>query len=70
MAAPDHETQQLTRPLLSLRQTARWLGVSPWTVRRLVDRGELEMIVIGGQLRFAPEAIEAFLEANRRGSPK
>jgi excisionase family DNA binding protein len=53
-------------PLLSLQEVADWLQVSRWTVRRLVDRGELEMVAVGGQLRFQAEAVHALIETNRR----
>jgi len=31
-------------------------------VRRLIERGELRAIRIGGQLRISPEAVERFEE--------
>jgi len=40
---------------------ARW-AVSARTVRRLIERGELRAIRIGGQLRISPEAVERFEE--------
>jgi excisionase family DNA binding protein len=39
----------------------RW-AVSARTVRRLIERGELRAIRIGGQLRISPETVERFEE--------
>lgn len=55
------------RPLLSLRETAAWLRVSPWTVRRLAGTGALPMVRIGKQLRFEQGAIADYTEASQRG---
>jgi len=38
---------------------ARW-AISARTVRRLIERGQLRAIRIGGQLRISPEAVERF----------
>lgn len=70
MTDSQQEALRAQTPLLSLNQTAKWLQVSPWTVRRFVERGQLEMVLVGGQLRFEQKAVEAFIEANRRGGPK
>jgi excisionase family DNA binding protein len=40
---------------------ARW-AVSTRTVRRLIERGEIRAIRVGGQLRVSPEALERFEE--------
>jgi excisionase family DNA binding protein len=37
-------------------------AVSARTVRRLIERGELRAIRVGGQLRISPEAVERFEE--------
>ena len=42
---------------------ARW-EVSTRTVRRLIERGELRAIRIGGQLRISPDAVERFEECH------
>jgi excisionase family DNA binding protein len=39
----------------------RW-AISARTVRRLIERGELRAIRVGGQLRISPETIERFEE--------
>jgi excisionase family DNA binding protein len=42
---------------LSIDETARLLAVSPRTVRRLVERGELRTIRIGPTLAVHPDAL-------------
>jgi len=55
----------IIRPLLPISDTADWLGVSRQTVRRLVASGLLPVVRVGGQLRFEPDAIEAYIAAHR-----
>lgn len=49
-----------SRPLLSSRAAAARLGISVWTLYRLVDGGRLAAVRLTetGPLRFQPEAIE------------
>jgi excisionase family DNA binding protein len=59
-APPDHnriERSHWTIDALAVR----W-AVSVRTVRRLIERGELRAIRIGGQLRISPETVERFEE--------
>ena len=51
--------------LLKLRDVADLLGCSQITVRRLIDRGELATVRIGGLVRVKREAVEELIE---RGS--
>jgi len=50
------------RPLLTREQVAEELGVSPRTVARLVERGELACVRIGRLARFRPADLAAFVE--------
>ncbi|WP_425485435.1 helix-turn-helix domain-containing protein [Chthonobacter rhizosphaerae] len=52
--------------LMSLGETARLLGVSVKTLRRLYEAGELPVVRIGRQIRIAPSDLDCFI-ANRRG---
>lgn len=45
------------QPLLGKREVARLLSVSPWTVIRMADRGQLPSVMVGGQIRFPAEAV-------------
>jgi excisionase family DNA binding protein len=52
------------RPLLSVRQVAEWLGVSEKQVYRLIYRGEIPAVRLGGRgsaLRVDPDELEAWL---------
>jgi excisionase family DNA binding protein len=53
-------------PLLSLREAARALGVSFWTVRRLIKQGRLTPVAVGRRVLLEQSAIERFIAANRK----
>jgi excisionase family DNA binding protein len=50
--------------LLTVQDVARLLAVSPSTVRRLTQRGELESVRVGVSVRYRNTDIQAYL--NRR----
>lgn len=54
-------------PLLDLREAARLLGVSVWTIRRLIDRRALTPIRVGRRVLIEASTLEAFIAANRGG---
>lgn len=56
-----------TQPLLSVPEVARWLGISPNTLRywRHVHRGP-QSLTVGGVVRYRPSDIEAWLEAGAK----
>jgi excisionase family DNA binding protein len=56
----------LAEPLLPLAEVARRLSVSPRTVRRLVDAGELSSFRVGGQVRIESAALAAYLARRAR----
>jgi excisionase family DNA binding protein len=51
--------------LLTPTEVMGWLQISRRTLARLVGNGSLPAVRVGGQLRFQPDAVEAFIEANR-----
>jgi excisionase family DNA binding protein len=53
--------------LLTLREAAEVLRLSPRTVREYVRRGELKGRVIGGRWRFKRTDLDAFFENAPRG---
>jgi excisionase family DNA binding protein len=55
-------------PLLSLREAARLLGISPWTVRRFIRQGRLTPVAMGRRVLLQQSTLEAFVQANRRPS--
>ena len=59
-APADHP--RTGRPYWTIDALATHWAVSARTVRRLIERGELRAIRVGGQLRISPETIERFEE--------
>jgi excisionase family DNA binding protein len=51
--------------LLSVNELARHLGISKWTVYRLVRSREIRSVRVGERIRFRPEDVEAYLEARK-----
>jgi excisionase family DNA binding protein len=52
-------------PLVSLREAARLLGVSFWTVRKLIDHGRLRPVYVGRRVLLEQSTLDAFVQANR-----
>lgn len=51
--------------LLTLDEVRAILRKSERTVRRYVETGDLPAYRIGGELRFKPAEVDAFIEASR-----
>jgi excisionase family DNA binding protein len=60
----------LGEPLVSTDELATFLGVSPSTVLRLACEGEIAFVRVGRGLRFAPEAVRAFVAERERRVPR
>lgn len=54
------------RRLLAVADAARYLGVSVATVERLVFRGALPVVKIGGATRYDLDDLDTYIECNRR----
>ena len=52
--------------LLTIDEVAERLKVSTKTVRRWIERGELRIYRLGGQIRVSEEDLLAFLNKNYR----
>lgn len=55
--------------LMSSQQAAERLGISVWTVSRLVRSGKLASIQIGRRRLFAEEDLEELIRSRRKGNP-
>lgn len=49
------------QPLYTVREAAALLRVDIQTIRRMVKRGELEAVRVGGQLRIKRASLQRFL---------
>lgn len=56
----------MTGRLLTVRDCAEELQVCTKTIYRAVWAKELEALRVGGRLRIRPEALERYLEAEKR----
>jgi len=51
---------------LDLQEASAYLAVSPWTLRRLVGRGDLPHARVLNSLRFRVEDLDEYLRAQTR----
>lgn len=64
------EAEPAHHRLLTTRETADYLNVTPRTVWGLSGKGALKSAKVGGQLRFKREWIDEFIEAQARNGKK
>ena len=63
----DHEDPLLpSSGLLTIQTVALVLSVSTKTVRRLITRGQLQIVRIGRSVRIKPEILRALIEKGAR----
>jgi excisionase family DNA binding protein len=69
VAVGCEECQEMTEPMLSMVEVSRRLGVSPQTVRRLIDDGQLRAINVGmgnrGNFRISQEDFRKFVASRQ-----
>jgi excisionase family DNA binding protein len=59
--------------LLTIAQAAEMLAVSPKTLRRIIDRGEIKIVALGETARgdrIHPDDLKQYLDRMRRARPK
>jgi excisionase family DNA binding protein len=56
------------QPLLNSNQAARFLGVHPRTLQRMVVRGEIAGVRVGKLWRFVPSSIRDWVEEHNIAS--
>ena len=54
-----------TEQFYTVKTLAEKLALKPLTIYRLVAEGKLPAVKIGRSIRFAPEAVDAFLDSVR-----
>ena len=63
----DSKSREDVRPrLLSVRQAAAYLGISHWTVRELVWKGELPEVRLGRRLLLDLRDLDRLIEARKK----
>ena len=58
---PDAASPLPAERLLTVAEIAHYARVSQRTVRRWIDKGQLNALRLGGRIRLRPEDFEAFL---------
>jgi excisionase family DNA binding protein len=58
--------QEMPKRLYSVKDAARYLGVSPWAVRKLIWTGNLPHVRQGRRVLIDILDMNRFIEANKR----
>lgn len=66
--AGSADTEDVQAAALSTRQTAMKLAITPGSVRRLLRRGELPHVRVGGALRVPADAVDQYIATRRSTS--
>ena len=53
---------------MSMSETARTLAVSRWTVRRMIEAGELDAIEVRGMLRVERASVDRYITEHHHHS--
>lgn len=64
---PERSHAERMEPLLTIEETAAFLGVSRRQVYALLERGDLPRVRVGSRIRFIPAELRAYLE--RQAAP-
>jgi excisionase family DNA binding protein len=63
---PDDEPDLGNGELLTVEQAAARMSISPRTIYRLVDAGELAHVRMGRAIRISPDSITEYQQCNRQ----
>ena len=55
------ELEKVTRTILTMKETAEYLGVSYWLVTQLVKRKQIPYCKVGGKYLFRVQALDGYL---------
>ena len=68
MAAADRNPSAVlsVEPLMSIHEVAQVLRISPRGVYRLMRRGQLESLKVGGRTLLEPDEVRRFIASQRR----
>ena len=62
------EVEKITRTILTMKETAEYLGVSYWLVTQLVKRKQIPCSRVGGKVLFRKEALDNYLKQKEEAS--
>ena len=51
---------------IGVKDAAASIGISPWTIRKLLRQGKLPFVRVGRRVLIEPSALERLIEAGRR----
>lgn len=60
--------ETVTRTTLTMKETAKYLGISYWLVTQLVKRKQLPCSRVGGMVLFRKEALDNYLSEKEKAS--
>lgn len=66
---PTAKSKPVTPQLISIANAAVYLSVSPRTVRRLISKGEIPIVRIGGSVRIAIAMLSAYIALRTESEP-
>ncbi len=64
----SHSSQRPRRPLMNVREAAKYLSLSEDALRSMVQRRQIPFIKMGDRrIRFDPDELDRWLDAQRVG---
>ena len=62
------ELQKVQRTTLTMKEAAKYLGVSYWLINQLVRRKEIPCSKVGGKFLFRVQALDEYLTGKEQES--
>jgi excisionase family DNA binding protein len=66
---PQTKSKSVSPQLISVAGAAIYLSVSPRTVRRLIAKGDIPIVRVGGSLRIAVAMLNAYIALHTESEP-
>jgi len=66
---PQTKSKTVSPQLISVADAAIYLSVSPRTVRRLIAKGDIPIVRVGGSLRIAIAMLNAYIALHTESEP-
>lgn len=65
-----NELPKVERTILTMKETAEYLGISYWLVNQLVRRKQIPCARVGGRVLFRVQALNEYLREKEENSIK